>query len=97
MDTNSFVIYIKTDDIYKDIAEDVETRFDTWNYELEFNSIERPFKRWIRWENNDSYLIDDGGEDKKAKGTEKCVIKRKLKFENLEVRNLELLRSNSTW
>ena len=97
MDTNSFVIYIKTDDIYKDIAKDVETRFDTWNYELEFNSIERPFKRWIRWENNDSYLIDDGGEDKKAKGTEKCVIKRKLKFENLEVRNLELLRSNSTW
>ena len=28
------------------------------------------------------YLIDDGGEDKKAKGTKKCVIKRKLKFEN---------------
>ena len=25
----------KTDDIYKDIAEDVETRFDTSNYELE--------------------------------------------------------------
>ena len=29
-----------------------------------------------------SYLIDDGSEDKKAKGTKKCVIKRKLKFEN---------------
>ena len=29
-----------------------------------------------------SYLIDDGGEDKKAKGTKKCVRKRKLKFEN---------------
>ena len=28
------------------------------------------------------YLIDDGGEDKKAKGTKKCVIKRKPKFEN---------------
>ena len=39
MDTNSFVIYIKTDDIYKDIAEDVETRFDTSNYESECNSI----------------------------------------------------------
>ena len=26
-----------------------------------------------------SYLIDDGSEDKKAKGTKKCVIKRKLK------------------
>ena len=29
-----------------------------------------------------SYLIDDSSEDKKAKGTKKCVIKRKLKFEN---------------
>ena len=29
MDTDSFIVYIKTDDIYKDIAEDVETRFDT--------------------------------------------------------------------
>ena len=27
-----------------------------------------------------SYLIDDGSENKKAKGTKKCVIKRKLKF-----------------
>ena len=30
-----FIVYIKTDDIYKDIAEDVETGFDTSNYELE--------------------------------------------------------------
>ena len=28
-------IYIKTDDIYKDIAEYVETKFDTSNYELD--------------------------------------------------------------
>ena len=34
MDTDSFIVYIKTDDNYKDIAEDVETRFDTSNYEL---------------------------------------------------------------
>ena len=27
------IVHIKTDDIYKDIAEDVETRFDTSNYE----------------------------------------------------------------
>ena len=26
------------------------------------------------------YLTDDGGSDKKAKGTKKCVIKRRLKF-----------------
>ena len=29
-----------------------------------------------------SYLIDAGSEDKKAKSTKKCLIKRKLKFEN---------------
>ena len=35
MDTNSFIEYIKTNDIHKDIPEDVETRFDTSNYELD--------------------------------------------------------------
>ena len=30
-----FFIHIKADDIYKDIAEDVETSFDTSNYELD--------------------------------------------------------------
>ena len=29
-----------------------------------------------------SYLIGSSAEDKKAKGTKKCGIKRKLKFEN---------------
>ena len=29
MDTDSFIVYIKTDDIYKDIAENVNARFDT--------------------------------------------------------------------
>ena len=29
MDTNSFIVYIKTDDIYKGISEDVATRFYT--------------------------------------------------------------------
>ena len=33
MDTDSFVMYIKTNDFYKDIASDVENRFDTSNYE----------------------------------------------------------------
>ena len=35
MDTNSLIVYIKTDDINKDIAEVVETRFDTSNFELD--------------------------------------------------------------
>ena len=29
MDTDSFMVHVKTDDIYKDIAEGVETRFGT--------------------------------------------------------------------
>ena len=29
-----------------------------------------------------SYLIDDGSEDKRAKGTKQCAIKRKLKSES---------------
>ena len=34
MDTDIFILYIKIDDLYKDIAEDVETSFDTSNYEF---------------------------------------------------------------
>ena len=29
MDTDSFIIHIKTEDVYEDIADDVEKRFDT--------------------------------------------------------------------
>ena len=29
-----------------------------------------------------SYFTDDGSEHKRAKGTKKCVIKRKIKFKN---------------
>ena len=35
MDTCSFTVYIKTEDIYVDIAKVVETRFNTSNYELD--------------------------------------------------------------
>ena len=34
MDTDSFIIHIKTKDFYKDIADDVEKRFDTSDYEV---------------------------------------------------------------
>ena len=106
--THSFTVYIETDDIYKDIAEDVKTRFDTSNYELD--SLHGKNKKaielmrdelgrkimakfvWLRAKTY-SYLIGDGSEDKKTKGTKKCVIKRKLKFENhknsLEVTQLD--------
>ena len=50
------IVYIKTDDIYKDIAEDVETRYDT------SKTVGLIVKTY-------SYLIDDGIDDKKAKNT----------------------------
>ena len=34
MDTDSFVMHSKTEDFYEDIANDVENRFDTSNYEV---------------------------------------------------------------
>ena len=35
MDAGSFVVYVKTNDIYKNIAENVDTRFKTSNFELD--------------------------------------------------------------
>ena len=35
VDTDSFIVYIKTEGIYVNIVKDVETRFDTSNYELD--------------------------------------------------------------
>ena len=35
MDTYNFIVYIKANNIYKDIREDVETKFDTSKYELD--------------------------------------------------------------
>ena len=34
MNTESFIVHVKIDDIFKNIEEDVETRFYTSNYEL---------------------------------------------------------------
>ena len=35
MNTGSFIVYIKVDDIYKNITKDAENKFDTSNSELE--------------------------------------------------------------
>ena len=101
MDTDSFVIHIKTKDFYEDIADCVEKCFGTSNYSKDDNrplpigwnkkvidlfkdelggKIMKEFV-WLRaktW----AYLMDDDTEHKKAKGTKKCVIKRKHMFEN---------------
>ena len=115
MDTDSFVMHIKTNDFYKDIASDVENRFDPSNYEenplettAEPSSLERSAlarrplptgknKKVISLMKDElggkiitefvtlrpktySFLTDDGKEDKKAKGTKKCIIKKMIKF-----------------
>ena len=99
MDTDSFIMNIKTNDFYKDISDDVDNRFDTSNYE-----VKRPLpigknKKVIGLMKDElggeiitefvtlrpktySYLTDDSKEDKKAKGTKKCVIKKMIKFDN---------------
>ena len=35
IDTDSCIFHVKTDDIYKDVAKEVETRFDTSNFEID--------------------------------------------------------------
>ena len=47
IDRDGFIVYIKRDDIYKDIAEDVEARFDTSNYQLERSLPNRENKKVI--------------------------------------------------
>ena len=97
MYTYSFMIPIKTEDFHKDIANDVEKRFDTSNYEVNrplptgkikkvIGLLKYELGRKIMTElfalrpKTYSYLTDDCEEDKKAKGTKKCVTKRRLKF-----------------
>ena len=99
MNTESFIFYIKREDIYSDIAKDVETRFDNSNYELDRPFLKGKNKKVISLMKDElsgkirkglatlraktyRYLTGSNDEDKKAKGTKNCVVKRKLKFED---------------
>ena len=113
MDTDSFVMNIKTNDFYKDIANDVECKFDTSNYECNRPLPIGKNKKIIGLMKDElggkiitefvtlrpktySYLTDDGKEDKKAKGTKRCVIKRMTKFndyKNCLLKDKVLLKS----
>ena len=93
MDTDSFIVHVKTEDIYKDIAENVATRFDTSNFKLDEplpkgKNVKviglmkdklggQIMKKFVGLRAKAySYLKDNNDE------TKKCVIKRKLKFED---------------
>ena len=98
MDTDSYVYDIKTEDFYKDIAEDIESRFNTLAY-----SNNRPLpigknkkviglmkdelsggimKEFVALRAKMYSYNDDKSELKKCKGIKKCVIKREIKFED---------------
>ena len=82
IDTDSYIVYIKVDDICEDIAEDVELRFDTSHYVLE-RSLPKEETRKNIWINKSrgkimkkfiglraktkSYFIYDVSDDKKQK------------------------------
>ena len=113
MDTDSFVMNMKTNDFYRDIANDVEKRFDTSNHEVNRPLPAGKNKKAIGLMKDElggkiitefvtlrpktySYSTDDGKEDKKAKGTKKCVIKRMIKFndyKNCLLKNKVILKS----
>ena len=97
MDTDSFIMSIKTNDFYKDISDDVECKFDISNYE-----VKRPLpigknRKVIGLMKDElggeiimefivlrpqtySYLTDNDKIDENAKGTKKCITKKKIKF-----------------
>ena len=100
-DTDSFIIYIKTEDFFEDISNDVERQFDTSNYDKidkrplpigKNKKVPCLFKDELGGKiitevvalrpKTYAYLMDDGNDHKKAKGTKKCVIKQKIMFEN---------------
>ena len=111
-DTDSFVAHIKTEDFIEDISNDVERWFDTSNYDENGKRLRPigtiitevlPLRAKTY-----AYLIYDYGDgddvdyqkheiiNKKAKGTKKCIIKRRLMFENYKdclINDKTILRS----
>ena len=116
-DTDSFIMNIKTEDFYKDIANDVEKIFGTSNYEVNRPLSTGKNKKVIELIKDElagkiitefvtlrpktySYLTDDCKEDKKAKRTKKCVIKRMIKFndyKNCLLKDEVILRSQQSF
>ena len=93
VDTDSFITFIKTEDFYTDITDDVNKWFDTSHYKIVRPLPTGKNKKVIGLmkdelggkimiecvalrPNSYAYIIDDDSEVKKAKGTNKCVIKK---------------------
>ena len=108
MDTDSFIIYVKTNDFYKDISNDIDKWFHTSNYRKD---IDRPLEKGKNKNVIDKFKDELGGLimsevcilraktyaflldgftdndysmrgiiNNKAEGTQTCVIKNKITF-----------------
>ena len=80
IDTESFINHVKTDHICKDIAKDVETRFDTSNFEIDHYLMKdelggQIMKKCVRSRVRTQSYLKDNDEDK-AKGTRMCHEKK---------------------
>ena len=98
MDTDSLVYDIKTEDFYQDIAEDVETRFDTSGYEPNrplpigknkkvIGSMKdelggKIMKEFISLRPKMYSYRVEESEPKKCKGIKKCVVKKTITFKD---------------
>ena len=98
MDTDSLVYDIKTKDFYKDIAEDVEARFDRSGYEpnrplpigknkkviglMKDELGGKIMKEFISLRPKMYSYRVEESEPKKCKGIKKCVVKKTISFED---------------
>ena len=86
MDMDSFIMNIKTNDFYEDIANDVSRPLPTGKNKKIIGLMKDELGGKIVMEfitlrsKTYSFLTNDGKEDKKAKGTKKYVIKKMVKF-----------------
>ena len=98
MDTDSLIYSIKTEDFYKDIADDVEARFDTSGYipdrplpvglnkkviSLMKDELGGEIMREFVSLRPKMYFYKVGSsEPKKCKGIKKCVVKHMISFDD---------------
>ena len=100
MDTDSFIFYIKTEEIYSDIAKDIETRFDNSN-----NGLIKPLlkgknkkviglmkdelgrkimKEFASLRTKTYSHLTNNNNKDKHKSTKTCVVKGELIFEDFK-------------
>ena len=98
MDMDSLIYSIKTEDFYKDIADDVETRFDTSDYipdrplPIDLNKKViglmkdelggKIMREFVSLQPKMYSYTVGNSEPKKCKGIKKCVVKKMISFDD---------------